>query len=95
MKETPTKKRLSLSQKMDSYTVFQARVGLNIKNCRERKHMTQEELAAKSQLSINVISRLERGVTNPRLSTIYKMSLILDASVSDLLDSTYKVSDFS
>lgn len=48
--------------------------------------MTQEELAARSQLSINVISRLERGVTNPRLSTIYKIALILDANVSDLLN---------
>ncbi|EJL6311341.1 helix-turn-helix transcriptional regulator [Vibrio cholerae] len=86
VKEVPKKKRLSLSQKMDTYTVFQARIGLNIKDCRERKQMTQEELATRSQLSINVISRLERGVTNPRLSTIYKIALILDANVSDLLN---------
>ncbi|EOX3329416.1 helix-turn-helix domain-containing protein [Vibrio cholerae] len=86
VKKATIKPRVAISQTMDHYALFQARVGLNIKGCRERKNITQEELAVKAKLSVNVISRLERGVTNPRLSTIYKMALILDIPVSELLE---------
>lgn len=76
-----------MSQRMGSFTAFQKKIGENIKLQRELKKMTQEELANRALVSVNVISRLERGIANPRVSTLYKMALILDVPVSEIFKS--------
>lgn len=46
----------------------------------QRRHagLTQDELAAKSELSVDMISRLETGSTGARFPTIWKLSNALD-----------------
>lgn len=37
---------------------------------RARQRLSLRELAAKTDLSVTTLAKLERGVTNPRLSTV-------------------------
>jgi transcriptional regulator with XRE-family HTH domain len=68
-------------------------IGENIKRIRRDKGLTQGELAQKSKLGLNLISRLERDATDPKLSSIYKLinalgctadALLLDNDISGL-----------
>lgn len=60
-------------------------IGLNIKQLRKEKGITQGELAEKSNLGLNIISKLERDTTDPKLSTLYKLMNALDCSADELI----------
>ena len=51
------------------------RIGNRFKECRERLNLTQEELAARTQLSVQYISYVERGQRYPRFD---KMIVLLN-----------------
>ncbi len=56
-----------------------------IKECREERNMTQEELAKQSGVSRAVISDLETGTrTVVRTSTLVKIAQALGKKVSDI-----------
>ena len=61
--------------------------GSNIRQYRKSLKITQEEFAAKSDLSVDMISRVERGVTGPSFNTIDKMAEILEVPVIALFSS--------
>lgn len=58
----------------------------NIFLLRKAAKMTQEELAKKSGLSTTYISRLERGVCDPTLETVYKIADSLAVPVTVFFD---------
>lgn len=58
--------------------------GKNLKEARNRKGISQEELALSLGFDRTYISMLERGKRNPSLFTIYKMANFLDVTVSNL-----------
>ncbi len=60
-------------------------IGDNVKRIRRDKGLTQGELAEKSKLGLNLISRLERDATDPRLSSLYKLMNALGCSADALL----------
>lgn len=60
-------------------------IGSRIKAARERKHLTQEELAAIVDLSPTHISVIERGVKPPKLETFVKIANALEVSSDTLL----------
>lgn len=60
--------------------------GLNVKRRRERLRLTQAELAYLAQLHPGEISRIERGVTNPRMTTVLTLALALEVEPMVLLD---------
>ena len=61
-------------------------LGKNIVNRRHELKMTQQTLAERSDLSINFISRLERGGSNNVSSaTLYKLALALQTSMDSLM----------
>jgi len=60
-------------------------IGDNVKRLRRDKGLTQGELADKSKLGLNLISRLERDATDPRLSSLYKLMNALDCTADALL----------
>jgi len=60
-------------------------IGANLKRIRRDKGLTQGELAEKSKLGLNLISRLERDATDPRLSSLYKLMNALDCSADALI----------
>ena len=69
-------------------------IGQNIKHYRNEKHMTQEVLAEKTNLSVKYVGHLELGNRNPSLETLIKIANALETSTDlllfDLVDSSYK-----
>lgn len=68
---------------MDERILF-LKIGKKIKEIRESQNMTQEELAADT--NIENIGRLETGNTNPTIRTLYKISKALKVKLKDLVD---------
>lgn len=60
-------------------------IGEKIKEVRQEKNMTQEQLANKLQLSVTFLSRVERGNTNINLKRLLQISEILDVSPGYIL----------
>lgn len=63
--------------------------GLNLlakrlRELREEKGFTQEELAFRSGISVSPVSRIETGVINPTVSTMFHIARSLRVSVSEL-----------
>ena len=57
-------------------------VGFNIKRLRQRKGLSQEEMAEMLSLSKNYISLLENGIKFPSADTLSKLSSVLDTECS-------------
>ena len=60
-------------------------VGQRIKAAREKKNMTQEDLAALVEISPTHVSVIERGVKIPRMDTFVAIANVLEVSVDSLL----------
>jgi transcriptional regulator with XRE-family HTH domain len=57
-----------------------------LREARERALLTQEELAAKSGVTVSTISRLENGLQAARISTIRKLATVVGTLADDLID---------
>ena len=68
----------------------QKAIGRRIKAARERKGLTQEELAEKVDLSPMHVSVIERGVKLPKLETLINIANVLDVSADVLLQDVVK-----
>jgi XRE family transcriptional regulator, master regulator for biofilm formation len=61
-------------------------VGRRIKNLREQKGLTINELSARSKVSKSYLSSIERGIQkNPSIRILKKIALTLDTSLEDIL----------
>ena len=60
--------------------------GMNIAHLRKEKNLTQKELANKLNVTDKAVSRWERGVGFPDISTLCPLAEALGVSVSKLLD---------
>lgn len=60
--------------------------GQLVKEWREDKGFTQEELAYRSKISVTYISKIENGQTNVSLDTICKIASGLGIKVADLVE---------
>jgi len=74
MKNYPTKKR-----------VYLKRLGLNIRQARTEKEMSQESLALSSELDRSYIGGVERGERNISIVNLQKIAEALSVPVSNLL----------
>ena len=63
----------------------QKAIGRRIKTAREKKKLTQEQLAELVDLSPMHVSVIERGVKLPKLETLINIAKILDVSADVLL----------
>ena len=59
-------------------------IGVRIKDIRNRKGFTQEELAEKIDINPKYLSSIERGKENPTLNTLIKLSESLDITLNDI-----------
>lgn len=57
-----------------------------VKELRNRKGLSQEQLAKNSGLSLRTIQRIENGETEPRGETLKRLMNALDAAPDDLMD---------
>jgi transcriptional regulator with XRE-family HTH domain len=56
-------------------------IARQVAELREKHHLTQLELAAKTGLSQAQVSRIERGVVSPTSATLAKIAEALDADL--------------
>lgn len=63
--------------------IFLKKFGEKLRELRLSKGYTQERLANELAIEISQISRIERGVINTSVSTLFSLSNILDTPVSD------------
>ena len=75
-------------------------VGSRIKSKRQLLNMTQSELAEKVDVSVDYISKLERGVRVPKLqcftNILNELGLSADEALSDIINTNYfdRTSDY-
>lgn len=63
-------------------------LAIKIKDLRNRKGFSQEQLAEESKLSLRTIQRIEKGETIPRGDTLIKLTQALGVTPDDLLEWT-------
>jgi transcriptional regulator with XRE-family HTH domain len=59
-------------------------VGENIRTIRRRAHLTQEQLAEKTDLNTNYVGEIERAEKKITLETLEKVAKVLGVRISDL-----------
>jgi transcriptional regulator with XRE-family HTH domain len=64
--------------------ILAGRFGHHVKRLRNSRKLTQEELAERSELSVDAIRRIERGGFSPSLTTLSKLSEGLNLSLKTL-----------
>lgn len=62
------------------------KIGGFITNCRKVKKLTQEEIAEKMNVSVNAVSKWERGLNLPDTSNIPELCNILGITINELLE---------
>ena len=65
---------------------IQSTFGNNCRRIRNKNGFTQEEVAERSGLSLSYISELERGNSNPTLTTMERLAKSFDAELAELLE---------
>jgi len=67
--------------------VYDARpvFGRRVREVRLRKHLSQEQLAARANLHWTYVSGIERGIRNPGLNILVRLATALDLSLSELV----------
>ena len=66
-------------------TDLRGRVGARVKQLRQSRRFTQEQLAERANLSYKFVGELERGRANPTLTTLASLSDALGVSLVDIL----------
>jgi transcriptional regulator with XRE-family HTH domain len=61
------------------------RFAANLRRCRRRVRLSQEELAFAADLHRNAIGKLENGERVPRIDTLVKLCAALETDAADLL----------
>lgn len=59
-------------------------IGANVTKFRKLKNLQQEDLARESGLSTDEISKIERGVANPTLTSLEQIAKILGIDIEEL-----------
>ena len=59
-------------------------IGARIKEIRNKKGLTQEQLSEKMEINPKYLSSIERGNENPTLNTLIKLSESLEVDLSEI-----------
>lgn len=62
------------------------RIGRNLRRLRNEREVTQEDFAADCGIDRGYISGVERGVRNPSVLTLVKITTALDVDIAELFD---------
>ncbi len=69
------------------------KMGRFILECRKARHMTQKELAENLNITDKAVSKWERGISCPDISTLPALAKLFDVSVGELLNGGQENSD--
>ena len=72
-----------------------AKIGKRISERRKSMGLTQEQLAEQMDVSIQMISNLERGIKAIRIDNLIRLSEILNVSTDYILTGQYSNSDIN
>ena len=86
-------RKLAPMQQNDHGRDFSRTVALAVATWRRRRGLTQAELAERLGLSNKMIAKVESGLHDMRLTTLYKLATALDASPVDLLSTQPEATD--
>lgn len=67
--------------KDENFEQLQVHLGKEIKELRLNAGLSQEALALAAEVDRTYVSQLERGVANPSLKILYRISKILEAEI--------------
>jgi transcriptional regulator with XRE-family HTH domain len=70
---------------LNEKTLFQYTFGKYLRFLRNNRNLTQQELAAKAELSKNYIQKVENGRHSPSAYTLFKLNRALELSDGQLL----------
>ncbi len=62
------------------------KIGQSVRYLRNKKGISQEELAFRANLNMNSISTLERGINNVKIKTLYNIASALDVNIEEILN---------
>jgi transcriptional regulator with XRE-family HTH domain len=62
------------------------RIAIRIRHIRTRQGLTQEELAAGAERSVDAVSNIERGINIPSLDTLERIATVLGVPLSELFE---------
>lgn len=66
-----------------AYTALQKRIGISVRHARKEPKLSQLKLWELSGVDFTMISKIERGVTNPSLLTLHRLAVALDVPIED------------
>jgi transcriptional regulator with XRE-family HTH domain len=61
-------------------------IGKRVREARKNKGLTQEDLAALIDKTVETVSNIERGIKLPGLATLEEMRKVLGVKLSELID---------
>jgi transcriptional regulator with XRE-family HTH domain len=67
-----------------------ATIGQKIRECRERKNMSQQELARKIRVGTGTLEKYESGLVKPDTQTLLAISTVLDIPACELVERNYQ-----
>jgi transcriptional regulator with XRE-family HTH domain len=59
-------------------------LGVRLKQLREERGLTQEDLALNADITVSTLSRIERDAASPRWNTVNKIAEALDINLLDI-----------
>ena len=62
------------------------KLGTNLRAARKKLGLTQEEVAERSGVQAGEVSRIERGLRDPQVSTLEKLAKAVEVPPGRLLD---------
>jgi transcriptional regulator with XRE-family HTH domain len=66
---------------MKRYIISQ-KIGKKLRLAREKKNLTQEEVAGRAKIHVSTLGRIERGESNPPLQTLGKVAQVVGVKLS-------------
>lgn len=64
----------------------QKQLGKRIKHLREQRNLTRNELSLLSMVNYTTLMNIENGKTNPKLDTLYRISVFLDVKMKEIFN---------
>lgn len=62
------------------------KLGVHLKQLRQNKNLSQNDLSILSKVPQTTISNIERDICSPTIDTLRKLSKALNVKISDLLE---------
>ncbi len=74
------------NKKMDNFTNIRENLATKLRIERTKRNISQEKLAAKTDLSLQTIGSIERKENSPSVETLAQIADALDMKLCDLLN---------